>query len=236
MTATLKRGTEPPRSPERQRLALAQQAHAAAMERQARVAEAQQRHDATYFGQIRPAVARAKEALDAPRALLDNLLGDDQPAVRSNVADAANELAEAEAGVENARQARDMLADEASRAANSAAGAERDLTAAVNAVVATDPGKQAVVDELRRARRRFLQMQRILMTLGHGVDRFAAEDIGLGLRIYALSEPGNMGSSLFTPDGAWRMALAALREDAESQLPGLPEPQPEPDTGSAQAA
>jgi hypothetical protein len=114
---------------------------------------------------------------------------------------------------------RSLLAEEAERAA----AARRDLDNAVSVVVSSDPAKLAAVADFFRAGRHLLHLARILKTLGINARGVEALDFGLVLRIGDVVRPGSGGdASLYTPDPEWAAALAALREDAAAELPGLP--------------
>jgi cellobiose-specific phosphotransferase system component IIA len=130
--------TPPPRSPERQRLAEAIQAHSDAIDRAARVNDAQQRVDDQLFNQLQPAVRAAQKAIDeahaiAPEMLIDSVLRNESVVGGMTVAQSQAALAEAEQKVAEARLARALLAKESERAQIAIGTALRELSSAVNA-------------------------------------------------------------------------------------------------------
>ena len=114
-----RRGAEPVRSPERQRLAERIAAHAEAVQRTERVGEAWRRVD-DQLTQLRSAVRAAEEALadaraNAPQQLVEQVLGeaaDDGP----TVAQAEAQLRDARARLAEARRTRALLSTEATKA------------------------------------------------------------------------------------------------------------------------
>jgi hypothetical protein len=218
----------PPRSPEREKLADAISSLAQAVYEADRVEAARQKLDDRYFDELQPAAEEAREALVeaeevSPQHLVDAVLegkiSEDATAV------ARINLRQAEVAVEQARSARRVLENEAERAQVAIGNARQALDKAVQNVVQADPAKQAVTAEFFRTGRHLLRLARVIRTMGIIAQGVAAVDIGLVLRINDIIKPGSVnstGASSFTRDPAWTSALAALREDADTLLPGLP--------------
>jgi hypothetical protein len=217
----------PPRSPERERLAVAISTLAQCTYEADRVEEARQKLDERFFDVLQPAVTAAREALTeaeelAPNALVDAVLeggiSEDATAV------AKINLRQAEVAVEQTRSARRVLENRAQDAQIDIGNARRNLDAAVAAVIQSDPAKKAVVSAFFAAGRRTLQLARAIRTMGIIAQGVEAVDIGLTLRIGDILKPGgsNTGQSSFQRDPDWAAAVAALRDDADVALPGLP--------------
>jgi hypothetical protein len=95
------------------------------------------------------------------------------------------------------------------------------------------------VSEFFRTGRRVLQLARSIRTFGNVVTGVEAVDIGLTLRINDIAKPGSGGHAVsYTKDPSWAAAIAALREDADTRLPGLPAQDDDPagDAGAIKAA
>jgi hypothetical protein len=135
----------PQRSPERAHLADCIAAHTAAKLEADPAEEVRRRTYDRLFNELHPAVRSAQQALEqakeaAPRALVDAVLGDAaDPNAGPTVAEAEALLREAEAKLADAREARQLLSDEATRAAIEVGNAERDLRQAVRAAVTEPP-------------------------------------------------------------------------------------------------
>jgi hypothetical protein len=228
------------RSPERQRLADAQAVFAAAEGRVQRAGAAQDRLSRKLIDALLPAVEEAEERLQAareqaPRALVANLLADEPP-VRSVVADAESELRRTEEAVAEARQARELLTAEAHEANLELQGARDRLDAAVRAAVRADPARDTLAVEFNRSCMRTLQLARALTAAGVSIPDVDDHEHGTFLHIGNLAQSGPVGSvSSFRSDPMWAAALAALRVDPDTELPGLP-PEDAVDTSPAEAA
>ena len=210
----------PPRSVERQHLADCIGRLAEAVAQADRVETARQRINDRLFDQLEPAVRSAKRALEeaadaSPELLVDAVLSGGIAEDASATARIA--LRQAEAAVEQARQARAMLGEEADRAQNAVTAARQDLDRAVSAVIAADPAKAAVITEFARCARRVLQCAQRLRMIG--VNQIAEM---AGLRLIIQVAPTVSGAVAFAPDPTWASALGALRDDADAKLPGLP--------------
>jgi hypothetical protein len=230
----LQRG-EPPRSPERQRLAEAIDRLAAATTRAERVAEAGRRASRELFDEALPAESAAAEALAEarqrrPQAIVDRLLGA-VPSGAPTLTEAEAALRRAEERVAETREARSLLEVEASRASDALHAEQRNLGNAVAAVVEADPARDAALIEFKMVANRALRLAMALKTAG-----LELRDVdGHGLRLGVADVPTPLGSSsAFRPDSAWQSALAALRKDPDAPLPGLPEPVPPPDAGDSE--
>lgn len=213
----------PARSIERQRLAAAIERHRNAVVQQQRVTEALSRLDAKYWDVLEPAVAAANEALmeakaRAPDALVSAALGEQQPDDSPSVEQAEAAFADIKRKVVEVKQARKILGEEAARAQSSVAFAQRDLDAAVKAAVEADAQVRASLTEFYRAARRMLRCAKSIRTAGLFVE--GADAHGLAFVITEAAAP--MGQRAFRDDPAWGAALAALRENADTVLPGLP--------------
>jgi hypothetical protein len=225
------------RSPERQRLADAIARHAGAAQALARVAAAQTRLTDQLYDQLEPAATAAREAFEAaqkraPELLVAAALSEPAPAGPS-VPAAEAALAAAQRAVADCRAGRQLLADEAARAAVAAKMAERALDNAVKAVVATDPARAALYDAFVSSARRALRCVAALRTAGLTIGGIEAHGVRFDFREAATA----IGEHAFRHDPEWVAALAALREVADAALPGLPPDEPEPDdAGDSRAA
>jgi hypothetical protein len=231
----------PPRSPERERLATAISTLAQATYEVDRVEEARQKLDNRLFDVLNPAVTAAREALveaedSAPNALVDAVLAggisEDATAV------ARIELRQAETAVQQVREARRVLENRAAQAQIDIGNARQALDRAVAAVINADPAKKALVAEFYRSGRRTLQLARAIRTMGIIAQGVEAVDIGLTLRIGDILRPGgsSTGQSSFQRDPDWAAAVAALRDDADVALPGLPAEDDAPAGNATKAA
>jgi hypothetical protein len=138
----------PPRSPERQKLAIAISTLAQCTYEADRVEEARQKLDDRLFDVLHPAVTAAREALveaedSAPNALVDAVLeggiSEDATAV------AKINLRQAEVAVEQSRAARRVLENRAQDAQIDIGNARQALDKAVENVIQSAPAKKAVV-------------------------------------------------------------------------------------------
>ena len=86
---------------------------------------------------------------------------------------------------------------------------------------APDPARQAVVVEFHRAARRALRCAKALRTCG----LITQGATGHGLRLTIGEAAAAMGEVAFKHDAEWLTALAALHEDPDAPLPGLPDPE-----------
>lgn len=221
----------PARSLERTRLAAAIEAHAAAVAQAERVTAAQQRAEDAYF-ELYPAVAAAREALARareyePLRLVDVALGDAEDIPGAAEAEAA--LEEAEQRLAEARSVRSAIRDEAGRADQAVEQTKFEIDRAVAAAVAADPARAALLAEFRRVGARALHCAQALRTAGLIVQ--GAEAHGLAFRIH--EAPTSIDKTAFRPDPGWLNAIAALREDADSVLPGLPGAEDDPGEAAA---
>lgn len=218
---------EPSRSPERQRLAAAIRRHADAVAALGRIGEAQERLEAEFFDVLVPAVPAARAALEdarvaAPAALVDRLLGD-APGAGPSLAEAEAALAEAEKKLADGREARSLLAEEAARAETAVNSAQFAVGNAIRDAVASDPSLAALRAEFTRSARRALRCLQALFTAGHKIGAIEAH----GLRFAIGEAAAAIGQKTFFHDSEWTAALAALRDDPDAALPGLPEPDPD---------
>jgi hypothetical protein len=206
----------------RAKLAACITAHAEAKAEADRVEEARSRTYDRLFDVLHPAVRLAKKALadakqNAPQVLVDSVLGEPDPDIMT-VADAEQLVRKAEDDLAAGREARQILSDEATKAAIAAGEAERHVTAAVQAVVQASPARAALLAEYWRCAKRALRCAQALRTSGVGMQ--GAE--GHGLRFVISEAAAAIGEHPFKHDAEWLAALAALREDADVTLPGLP--------------
>jgi len=227
MAAPTKGVPPPPRTAERARLAAAIERKSDAEFQLARVGDALEKIDETIFERLEPAVRRAREDLDgaiaaAPRALVAKALGE-TPEAGPTVAEAEAALAAASKELADARQARSLLRDEQRHREYAVDQAGKRVDEAAKGVVASDPARQAVLDEFFRCGRRALHCAQILRTVGTPIQ--GAQAHGLMFRI--TDAPVPIDRVAFRPDPGWLSALAALREDADAAFPPLPEPAPE---------
>jgi hypothetical protein len=212
------------RSPERARLRDCIAAHTNTAREAARVEEARERTYARLFDELHPAVRTAQQALlvakaNAPRALVDAALGDgedryDGPTVK----EAEASLRDAETNLADGRSAREVLSDQATKAAIRVGEAERHVTAAVQAVVSASTARASLLAEYWRCANRALRCAQALRT--SGVVMQGAESHGL--RFVISEAAAAVGEHPFRHDAEWLAALAALREDADARLPELP--------------
>ena len=157
--------------------------------------------------------------------MVDTLL--DEPGAdngAAGVTDAQHALADAEKAVNEARRVRSLLEQEIQHSEAETKLALHELDKAVAAVVSTDPARASVLSEFNRSARRALRCAQILRTAGLTVQ--GAQAHGLRFVISAAAAP--MGVQAFAKDPAWLAARAALREDADAQLPGLPSAEDDP--------
>jgi hypothetical protein len=208
-------GRKPARTAERQRLADAVGRHRNAVEALDRVTAALGRLEREYYDETVPAAVAAKAALEearqaAPAALVSRYLGDGDPGDAPSVTEAERRLAEAEREIAEARTARGMLADEAQRAQAAVDLARMALDGAIKAVVSASPELSALRAEFERARKRMSVLIGALAGAGVTTSRVAWTD------------------DAFVPPAEWTAAVAALRDDPDAVLPGLPD-DPEPD-------
>jgi hypothetical protein len=217
-------------------LGAAIQRHAEASAWRDHVAEAQRRLDDDYFDRRQPAVAAAEKALveaqeRAPEALVALALGEAVPDAPS-VAEAEAALAEAERKLVECRAARTLLDEEAPRAQVSVDQGRFAVDVAVAAAVAADPARAALREEFVRAARRALRCAMSLRSSGLVMGGAEAH----GLRFIITDAAAPVGARAFWPDAGWIVALAALRDDADAPLPGLPSDDPDAGDGDSCAA
>jgi hypothetical protein len=223
MTATM---TEvPPRSPERQRLFDAIQRRDDAVFQHERVNDALGKLDDELFDRLEPAVRRAQEALEeavaaAPERLVAEALGEPAGAdAGPSVTEAESALKIADQALVDARSARSILRDELRGREYQVDQAKRVVDQAVSAVVSGEKG--AVLDEFIRCSQRALRCAQILRTIGTPVQGSTGH--GLMFRITDAPTTVDKLGTAFRPDPDWLSATAALREDADTPLPGLPD-------------
>ncbi len=221
------------RTPVRQRLADAIEAYGAAIDRRDRCQQADQRLSNSIFDELQPAVRKARKALEEAKAreparLVNSVLGGNGDLPRTSTTEAQITLDRVEQALADARKARELISQEAHSAEHAADQAERELGAAVKAVVATSGERQALLAEFYRCASRTLRMAQSLRSSGHRVD--GHELPSTGLRLHVFYAAGFVGDGVKFPlDPDWTRALAELREDADTQLPALPpEEGPEP--------
>jgi hypothetical protein len=230
----------PPRSPERQKLATAISTLAQCTYEADRVEEARQKLDERFFDVLQPAVTAAREALvqaedSAPNALVDAVL---EGGISENATAVAKiNLRQAEVAVEQSRAARRVLENRAADAQVDIGNARLALDRAVQNVIQSDPAKKALMAEFFRAGRRTLLLAGIIRTMGIGATGVANDRVGLTLRISDILKPGgsSTGASSFQRDPSWARAVAALRDDADVALPGLPADDPAGEAGEEAA-
>lgn len=221
MPAALKRGTQP-RSPERARLAECIAAHADAVARLERINEALGRLNDAFFGELQPMVRKAMDRLaeaklNEPQRFVDEFLGEAQAGGAPSLADAEKALREAESAVEHARQARKLLAEEAVRAERSVAFAESRLNEAVDAAACAESA--ALLPHFAKCLQQLAEAAAPLLSLPSTVmpPNVSGWHSGGGVNIRIECDK---------PDPAVAAWLAALREDTDTVLPGLPPPEP----------
>jgi cellobiose-specific phosphotransferase system component IIA len=242
MPATAKAVPPPPRSPGRQRLHDAIQRYVAAVAQHERINQALGKLDGDIYGVLERNVRRAREALDeahavAPEMLVASALGEPADPAAPTVAKAEAALKDADRALLDARQARSTLRDELRDRENTVDQAKRAVDAAARSVVSQDPTTRAVLNEFNRAGRHLLRLSRVMRTLEIGHTGMSADDLGLSLRIVDIAPPGEPNRSLYRPEPAWLAALAALRDDADTELPGPPPAEEDDaDDGAAAAA
>ena len=198
------------RMPERARLASAIERHRGAAEQLARVEAAIQK---LYDDSIasRTKIAAARDALHIARhgqseILISKALGEPAPDL-PDPAEAERVLSECERQLEDGREARKHLEAEAQRARSSAGLAKDAVDRAVGDVVAIDPALVRLRAEYARTMASAARLWRSLRSAGV-----------LGVN--------NIVTRLDGDDPAWIDALAALRENPDAPLPGLPPEEP----------
>jgi hypothetical protein len=221
-------------TPTRTALAAAIARLTAAVAASTRVAEADRRLADQLFDHAQPAVTAAQKTLDAarelhPEAVLAAALGEPQLAEAPTVAAAERTLATAQRKVDEIREARLILATEATRAAAAVSAANHDRDSAVKRAIEADPAVAALRAEFHRAATRALRCAQALRTAG-----LTMGGAHMRLRGILLEAGAPVAQGAFDDDPEWIAAVETLRNDPDAPLPGLPPPdEPDPDDASA---
>jgi len=202
--------TEHTPSPERAALLAEIAKHKAAVAEHERIQAAQRRLEEEFFERLQPAVREAMDRLQEakrarPALLVAVALGETTHG--PDITEAERLLADAQRKVAEGREARRLVEDAAERARVAVSIARSDLDAAVTAVVSASPELAALRDSYESALQRLAEAVGALKTAGHRPQWPPALD----------------QKAAFEPSPEWAAALAALRESADTQLPGLPE-------------
>jgi hypothetical protein len=218
-----------PRSPERTRLAVAVEAHAAARHQLERVRQARRREADRFFTELEPAVAKAKRALVEaravnPRALVElvltgEALPDDGVRAELQLEAAQRELDAAERKLTASSEVRKLLRDEENRVEQILAIAAPSLDEAVNAVIRAEAA--ALVPPFVECRRRFAEAAAAFLALPPAATPpgvIGAQRVG--------DVVVTIAASTRVPNPAMEAWLIALREDPDAVLPDVLAPEP----------
>ena len=203
----------PPRSPEREELRRAIERHAAAAKRRAQIADAQERGEtasADAFAAVKHAKTNLEEAKASEgRHLVDIALGKTD-AGESPVQTATAALQNAEATLASAKRIAEALAAEGEAAEKEFAAASSRLNDAAGAAAKADPAMQRLLADYQTARATYVDLCRVMTSLSR-------------LGCAPLDSWGGSVDDIMRPDPiiaqSWQAAVAALRTDADAELP-----------------
>jgi hypothetical protein len=215
----------PPRTPERQRLAEAIEAHAAAVKQ---VQHVQERHE--HAEQV---VFRASDKLEAAQRASEKAKASESERIASaalgeadtdlmSVTDAELAVAQATNDLTVSRRIRDALQERLAREKAEVTRAKEAIERAVAAAAKSDPPAVALVLEQERVNRRLAELHHIFSFLGRS-DASPVSNYGFW--------PNAASAAVVDP---WRAALEALRTDPDAPLPT--EPLLRPQCPAAQSA
>jgi chromosome segregation ATPase len=205
-------GDAPPRTPEREGLAAAQDRHGAARERLAAIKTAQERAFDSVLN-LKDAASAAAAALeqakaDEPRQLVESFIGGDTAEVASLVKAAAAAIEEADTRLASARQMRDALDQEEKAAEREVMWAKGKLDDAVRTAVKADPATARLVAAFNEAERVYVSLRQAMGVVGTGRLPKGSEFWDCQHNWPALAD----GSQ-------WKAAIALLETDADAPLP-----------------
>jgi hypothetical protein len=197
--------------PEREALASAIERHRDAAAEHERTEAAFHQLEDRFFVVLQPALRAALDQLHEtkrlhPQRLVASALGEPPPDDGGlSVYAAEKALSEAERAVDDAREARKLIAQEAEAKRATEAIARQAVDRCVTEVLAASPEVEALRDEYVVLRQRFSAVIGALRAAGvHGLWPLALDETA-----FANSE--------------WEAALRLLREDADASLPPLPQ-------------
>jgi hypothetical protein len=201
--------TSPPRTPEREQLAAAQQRHAEAVDRLAAVQAARERTE-------RARIA-AKDAINAATAAVEQskidaalvLTGGAPGALTVKEARAA--LTDCEDALEAAISAGSVLTGSTEEAERELANAERGVDSAVEGVVKASAEIRALVARLKPA---YIELTDVRNALRAMQSRLPDD-----LKIWGVVDVPSIKLDELKLAPTWRAALAALVKDADAPLP-----------------
>lgn len=222
----MSRPAKPARSAERQRLAEAIEGYREATTDLDRARQAEEK----LFDEIlatREEIDAAAKALDEaiaarPQALVSATLG--EPAAEGpSASDCEKRLAGLRKKLAEKREARRLVEAEAARVTDAVRMAATALDAATSSAIAADPSVAALKAEFITSACRMLRLAQVLRTAGVSMGAIEAH----GLRTWIGDAAAPVGERAFFDDPTWLAAIAALREDADALLPGLPPDDPD---------
>jgi hypothetical protein len=205
----------PARTPDRQRLADAIDAHRGATEAHSRGVQAIEALRDELYEKLRPELGACKERLEDARAgepfrLTQRLLDSepDESGGADPVADAERALDKAQQAVDRAHEGRQLLEIELGERDRQLNMARHNLDTAVAHAISTDPLKDQLVSEFFRVGKHLLRLAQIAKTLGIRLSGVDNEDVGLNLRLNVITRPGSQGEvDDFKPDIAFSEAM-----------------------------
>jgi len=204
-------GDAPPRSPEREQLAAAQERHGAATKQLVRIRAAHERAADTVY-EAKDAVDKAIATLDEAKAgegsyLAAAALGEADAAL-SPVKTAAAAVEQANDQLGTARHMRDALEAEIKSAERELMWAKSKLDDAVNDAVRADPATAQLFAEFSKVERRFMSLRQAMGVVG-------TSRLPQGCEFWDCqhSWPELPGAPV------WQAAIEALRTDADAPLP-----------------
>jgi chromosome segregation ATPase len=201
-----------PRTPEREALAAAIERRDTAAIRLATIKIAQERAMNSVFD-LKDAVDKAIAALeqakaDEPHQLVEAFIGGATVEVASPVKSAAAAVEQANGRLAAARQMRAALEQEEKTAENDLMWAKNKLDGAVGDAVKADPATAQLVADFEAANKTCIELRQALSTLQR--EWLPAEAV----RWDSIHPWSEMPAAV-----VWKVALAALREDADAPLP-----------------
>src|SRR5664279_2077462 len=204
-------GDAPPRSPEREQLAAAQERHGAATKQLVRIQAAHERAADTVY-EAKDSVAKAIAALDEAKAgegsyLAAAALGEADAAL-SPVKTAAAAVEQANDQLGTARHMRDALEAEIKSAERELMWAKSKLDDAVNDAVKADPATARLVATFSEAERRFMSLRQAMGVVG-------TSRLPQGSEFWDCQH----NWPALTDAPVWQAAVTALRTDADAPLP-----------------
>ncbi|MGH2506089.1 MAG: hypothetical protein ACRDHZ_01500 [Ktedonobacteraceae bacterium] len=168
-----------------------------------------------------PAVEKTQQDLAHAQAVeAEELIGRliDGAASGPSVTMAEELLAKAEQALAECRHHRLVLGEEEAQLETRRSIARKALDEAVAEAIVEDPARAALVARFERHAARALRYARSLASAGFNVRGHTAH----GLRLAIFPAAAAVDEQVFFPDRAWTDAIAALHEDPDTILPGLP--------------